>query len=169
MMFPYGQPCRREAEIDRLRFIPRPGRGENEGRDRSPIGSVRGSPFQDLRNAGMPFLAIFVGLGVPRFAAAQVQFREDDPQHEHGRKGVALRIGRKIVHDLMFKVEPLEVIDAGEDQVVAVLRISGRAKLSGVETDLTFAVVNTIRDGKIARGREYWTKEQALEAAGLRE
>src|SRR5919198_6076092 len=68
-----------------------------------------------------------------------------------------------------FKVEPLEVIDAGGDQVVAVLRNSGRAKLSGVETDLTFAVVNTIRDGKIVRGREYWTKEQALEAAGLLE
>ena len=68
-----------------------------------------------------------------------------------------------------FKIEPLEVIDAGGDQVVAVLRNSGRAKLSGVETGLTFAVVNTIRDGKIVRGREYWTKEQALEAAGLRE
>jgi ketosteroid isomerase-like protein len=49
-----------------------------------------------------------------------------------------------------------------------VTRISGRAKLSGVETDLTYAAVYTIRDGKIARGREYWTKEQALEAAGLR-
>ena len=68
-----------------------------------------------------------------------------------------------------FKVEPLEVIDAGGEQIVAALRNSGRAKLSGVETDLTFAVVNTIRDGKIVRGREYWTKEQALEAAGLSE
>jgi ketosteroid isomerase-like protein len=66
-------------------------------------------------------------------------------------------------------VEPLELIDAGEDQVIAVLRFGGRAKLSGVETDLTYAVVYTIRDGKIARGREYWTKEQALEAAGLSE
>jgi ketosteroid isomerase-like protein len=68
-----------------------------------------------------------------------------------------------------FKVEPVEVIDAGPDQVVAVIRNSGRAKLSGVESDLTFAVVYTLRDGKVARGREYWTKEQALEAAGLRE
>ena len=67
-----------------------------------------------------------------------------------------------------FKVEPVELIDAGEDQVIAVLRISGRAKLSGVETDLTYAALYTIRDGKVARGREYWTKEQALEAAGLR-
>src|SRR5215217_7393330 len=68
-----------------------------------------------------------------------------------------------------LRAEPVELIDAGEDQVVAVLRLMGRAKLSGVETDLTYACVYTIRDGKIARGREYWTKEQALEAAGLRE
>jgi ketosteroid isomerase-like protein len=68
-----------------------------------------------------------------------------------------------------LRVEPVELIEAGEDKVIAVTRISGRAKLSGVETDLTFAALYTIRDGKIARGREYWTKEQALEAAGLRE
>jgi ketosteroid isomerase-like protein len=64
-----------------------------------------------------------------------------------------------------FKIEPLELIDAGADQVVAVVRNSGRAKLSGVEADLTYAVLYTIRDGKIARVREYWTKEQALEAS----
>jgi len=68
-----------------------------------------------------------------------------------------------------FKSEALELIDAGQDEVIAVLRISGRAKLVGVETDLTYAALYTIRDGKVTRGREYWTKEQALEAAGLRE
>jgi ketosteroid isomerase-like protein len=66
-------------------------------------------------------------------------------------------------------VEPVEMIDAGEDQVVAVLRFGGRAKLSGVEADLTFAAVYTIRDGKIVRGREYVTRDEALEAAGLPE
>src|SRR3954452_17408447 len=66
------------------------------------------------------------------------------------------------------KVEPVELIDAGEDQVIAVLRGSGRAKLSGVEVDLTYAVVYTIRDGKIARGREYMERDQALEAVGLK-
>jgi ketosteroid isomerase-like protein len=68
-----------------------------------------------------------------------------------------------------LKVEPLEVIDAGQDQVIAVLRSSGRAKLSGVETDLTYAALYTFRDGKIAVGREYFTRAEALEAAGLRE
>jgi ketosteroid isomerase-like protein len=68
-----------------------------------------------------------------------------------------------------FKTEAVEWIDAGDDRVIAMLHASGRAKLSGIETDVTYAVVYTIRDGKIARGREYWTKEEALEAAGLRE
>ncbi len=68
-----------------------------------------------------------------------------------------------------FRVQPVELVGAAEDRVIAALRISGRAKLSGVETDLTYAVVYTIRDGKIARGREYATREQALEAAGLSE
>jgi ketosteroid isomerase-like protein len=68
-----------------------------------------------------------------------------------------------------FKSEPAELIDAGEDEVIVVTRISGRAKLSGVETDLTYAALYTFRDGKINRGREYWTRDQALEAAGLSE
>jgi uncharacterized protein len=67
-----------------------------------------------------------------------------------------------------FRVEPVELIDAGED-VVAVVRVSGRAKLSGVETELTYAELWTLRDGKIARGRQYFTRAEALEAAGLSE
>jgi ketosteroid isomerase-like protein len=68
-----------------------------------------------------------------------------------------------------FRAEPVEVIEAGEDKVIAVVRISGRAKLSGVETDLTYAELWTLRDGKVAWGRQYWTLDEALEAAGLRE
>jgi len=93
----------------------------------------------------------------------------DDRGPMHGKEAVRdyLRDWLDMFDD--FKVEPVELIDAGEDQVVGVLRVSGRAKLSGVETDLTYAVVYTIRDGKIARGREYATRKEALEAAGLRE
>jgi ketosteroid isomerase-like protein len=67
------------------------------------------------------------------------------------------------------KVEPVELIDAGDDNVIAVTRISGRAKLSGVETDMTYAELSTLRDGKIARSRQYFTRDEALEAAGLSE
>ncbi len=68
-----------------------------------------------------------------------------------------------------FRIEPVELIDAGEDMVLAVNRASGRAKLSGVETDLTYAELSTFRDGKIARSRQYLTRDEALEAAGLSE
>ena len=69
-----------------------------------------------------------------------------------------------------FRVESRrEVIDGGADTVVAVLKASGRARQSGVETELGYAVVYTIRDGKIARGRAFMERDEALEAAGLSE
>jgi ketosteroid isomerase-like protein len=64
-----------------------------------------------------------------------------------------------------FAVEPLELDGAGEDKVVGVMKVSGRARLSGVATDLTHAFLYTFRDGQIARGREYWTRDEAVEAA----
>ena len=67
--------------------------------------------------------------------------------------------------DLRFELE--ELIDAGE-QVVSVQRIIARARASGVATELRYATVNTIRNSKIVRGREYWPRGEALEAVGLR-
>ena len=69
--------------------------------------------------------------------------------------------------DLSVVVE--ELVDAGDDRVVAVQRMTGRAKVSGIETEIRFSVVYTLRDGKIVEGREYMEKEQALEAVRLRE
>jgi ketosteroid isomerase-like protein len=57
--------------------------------------------------------------------------------------------------------------DLGEGRVLAELQVAGRAKLSGAETDLTYAAVYTVRGGKIVRGREYKTVGQALDAAGV--
>jgi len=93
----------------------------------------------------------------------------DDRGPIHGKDAM-----RAYVQDWMdtfddFLLEPVELIDAGDGLVVALLRYGGRAKLSGIELDETFGVVFTIRDRKIARGREYATRNQALEAAGLSE
>ncbi len=63
---------------------------------------------------------------------------------------------------------PEELLDAGDDRVVAVQRAAGRAKESGVETEIRYAVVYTLRGGRIAGGREYIDRDQALQAAGLR-
>lgn len=64
---------------------------------------------------------------------------------------------------------PLEYIPAG-DQVVVPLRWGGL----GLGSRAAFAAreetwVVTLRDGRIRHVREYATKEEALEAAGLRE
>ena len=93
----------------------------------------------------------------------------DDPGPIRGKNDM-----RKHIRDWIdtfddFWFEAVELIDAGEDTVVVVERFGGRAKLSGVETDQTSGVVLTIREGKIARCREYATRAEALEAVGLRE
>ena len=59
---------------------------------------------------------------------------------------------------------PEELVDLGNGRVLALQRAAGRAKLSGAETEIRFAVVYTVRDGKIVRGREYLDRAQALDA-----
>lgn len=64
-----------------------------------------------------------------------------------------------------IRVEPREFVDAGEGRVIVVQRSAGRAKVSGVPVDLTYAVLYTLRDGRVASGREFLTRQEALAAA----
>ena len=112
---------------------------------------------------------------------ALAEYWTDDVDHRAVEGAIddrGLMQGKEAVHAYLqdwfdmfddFKVKPVELIDAGDEQVVAVLRFGGRGKQSGVETNLTFATLYTLRDGKIARGREYRTRDEALEATGLSE
>jgi ketosteroid isomerase-like protein len=69
-----------------------------------------------------------------------------------------------------FRSEVEEIIDAGEDRVVALLRGSVRGKASGVPLDdQPFAIVITFEGERIARADGYWSRADALEAAGLSE
>jgi ketosteroid isomerase-like protein len=66
-----------------------------------------------------------------------------------------------------FRIEPIEFIDAAGEGVVVCLRYGGRSKLSGMAVPPEyFALVVQVRDGDIAQGVEYRTREEALEAAG---
>jgi uncharacterized protein len=56
-----------------------------------------------------------------------------------------------------------ELIDAG-DRVVAVLRVHGRGRLSGIEVDYRPAGIWTMRDGRVVRVVWFASREQALEA-----
>lgn len=66
-----------------------------------------------------------------------------------------------------FRIEPIELTDAGENTVVAILRFGGLTKLSRIKTDQIMGAVFQIRHGEISRCREYATPSEALEAAGL--
>ena len=72
----------------------------------------------------------------------------DDRGPLHGREAMRAYI-QDWMNTLMGSIHPIELIDGGGNTVAAVLRFSGRAKLSGVATDSTFGVVFSIRDGRV--------------------
>jgi ketosteroid isomerase-like protein len=67
-----------------------------------------------------------------------------------------------------WRWDPEEFIDAGE-RVVAVLRVHAKGRGSGVDLERVDGAVWTLRDGKCVRLDYYGSKNQALEALGLRE
>jgi ketosteroid isomerase-like protein len=68
-----------------------------------------------------------------------------------------------------LQVDVVEVIAEAGEQVVVVVRNSGRGRVSGAPSSGRYYVACIVRDGRIVSGREYAAREQALEAAGLRE
>jgi ketosteroid isomerase-like protein len=67
-----------------------------------------------------------------------------------------------------FRSTPEEFIEAG-DKVVVLTRETGKGKASGVPLDQEAADVWELRSGKVIEVCFYLKREDALEAAGLRE
>ena len=66
-----------------------------------------------------------------------------------------------------FQAEIRQAVPAGEQVVIALYqRAHGRD--AGIEMEQTDWHVFSVRDGKVARWRDYWTQAEAFEAAGLR-
>jgi ketosteroid isomerase-like protein len=53
------------------------------------------------------------------------------------------------------------------DKVVAIMRQRGRARSTGIDIEMSFAMVWTLRDGLATRMEMYAEPEEALAAAGL--
>jgi ketosteroid isomerase-like protein len=94
--------------------------------------------------------------------------REDEPDTGvyRGRQAIRenFRRWREMFED--FRAEVDEYIDAGE-LVVTPGWLCGRGRDSGAEVREPYSWVARLRDGKIVEVREYRTKDEALEAAGL--
>ena len=86
-----------------------------------------------------------------------------------GREGVRQRLERFAEFWEDFAIEPVELIDAGEDVVITVARVRGRGKDSGIPIEPPAACVQEFRDGQVIRDRVFLTRAEALESAGLRE
>ena len=61
-----------------------------------------------------------------------------------------------------------ELVEAG-DAIVSVIRLRGEGPLTGIPLEGRFSHVWQIASGMVRRLRVYASKEEALEAAGLRE
>ena len=66
-----------------------------------------------------------------------------------------------------FEQHVEDVIDGGDHDVVAILHQRARPRGSQSWVDLRFAVVWTVADGQLKRGRVFRTAEEALAAVGL--
>jgi ketosteroid isomerase-like protein len=65
-------------------------------------------------------------------------------------------------------VEFQEIRDLG-DQLVAIGSLRTRGKESGAQTESPWGAVAEYKNGKVTRLRTYLDRNEALEAAGLRE
>jgi ketosteroid isomerase-like protein len=67
-----------------------------------------------------------------------------------------------------LRLEPIEFVDLG-DKLVVLLWIAGRGRAGGAPVETTIAQLWSLRNGKAVSLRDFATKSEALEAAGLRE
>ena len=67
-----------------------------------------------------------------------------------------------------LRMEPVEIVDM-DDRLVVVVSMSARGRGSDVPVEATFVQLWSIRDGRAVALRDYVTKSEALEAAGLSE
>jgi|SRR6185295_18890041 len=68
-----------------------------------------------------------------------------------------------------FLYEPVKIIDAGGNGVVATLHQRGKPHGSSSWVEMDYGLVYTVEEGLITRADFYATPEEALEAAGLSE
>jgi uncharacterized protein len=86
-----------------------------------------------------------------------------------GREAVRQFLSRDLFDGFdQFRAEPLSFEDLG-DFVLVMVRYTGRGESSGIEMDQRLAALYEIRNRQVVTMCDYPTREEALEAAGLRE
>jgi ketosteroid isomerase-like protein len=68
-----------------------------------------------------------------------------------------------------YVLEPIEILEAGEDRVVVVADERGQGKGSGASFERRSGSIFTLRAGSVVKMKFFRTGEEALEAARLSE
>ena len=68
-----------------------------------------------------------------------------------------------------LRAEVDEVLFEADERVAVVVRNSGRGRASGVPVEGRYYVACVVRESQIVFGREYATRQEALDAVGLLE
>jgi ketosteroid isomerase-like protein len=89
-----------------------------------------------------------------------------DSQTYRGHDGIQALFDNWAATFRTFSVEVEELIDAG-DGVIAMLRLTGAIGDTDQQVEMTEAHLTTWRDGKAIEVREFATRDEALEAAGM--
>ena len=94
----------------------------------------------------------------------------EDPSGPDSGTYTGLSAVRSLVADRLeaFHIDQQteRLIDAGDD-VVALVRWRARGQTSGAEAEMSLAMVNSVRAGKIVRVRFFLDPTEALKAVGL--
>jgi len=92
-----------------------------------------------------------------------------DTEIYHGHGGIRRYLKHLADSWEEWRCEAEEVRALSPDTVFAAIRFYAIGRVSGAPLDTRLGAVFVLSDGKMSRGRTYPTKEQALEAVGLRE
>src|SRR4030081_1474704 len=92
---------------------------------------------------------------------------EPDPSPHVGRDAYERLVGGFVESFSEISFEILEMIEA-DDHVIASTALHARGSASGADVSDAYVFVYKLRDGLIVEGWEYRTRQQALEAVGLR-
>jgi ketosteroid isomerase-like protein len=66
-----------------------------------------------------------------------------------------------------WRQEVEDVLDAGDDRVVALVRLKAVGRESGAPVDQPWAMVVTLRDGRLVQSHTFLDRDRALADAGL--
>ncbi len=86
----------------------------------------------------------------------------------HGKEAIRSLYEENQTNQSGYTVDPVEMIDAG-DKVITVVQVGGAGPVSGIALDDQIAFIHTFKNGLVVREQTFSNRDDALEAAGLRE